>query len=637
MDVWLGAINLGFLYSFMAIGTFITYKIYNFPDITVDGTFTTGASITAIMVISGVNPFLALTASFLGGAIGGVFTGVIHTKFKINGLLAGILVMTGLYSVNLKIMGQANIPLLSTPGFVTAFDKYNPGLQSELWLFICLFSAMFIFWVIISLFFKTDFGISMRATGNNPIMVSANGVNENAYKIFGIALANGFVGLSGALVAQYQGFSDIGMGVGSIVASLAAVIIGEAIIKHRSIFLKVFSVILGSVVFRIMVALALMVGLDPNDLKLITAVFVLLTLVASGAFAFGKIKFPFKLQMALRPAYLLGGLILILTGFFIYSQFIKEKPKELVKIGIVLANDSAILTNTLEGFIEKMHQLGYKEGENCTILQSNANGDVPTINTILDNYINMGVDIYVPISTVSAQATINKIKDKPIVFATIANPFIIGAGKSETDHVKNITGVYGAMPVQELINVVRKLYTGKLKIGAIWNPSFANSVNNVGLLKTAITKDKNIEFVGATITSTAEVYQAAVSLVNKGIDIFFLVPDIYVFAAFESVYKAALKGKIPIVGGDVESLPRGALVVYGYEYAINGHQAAEMVDRIIRKEDPAGIPFQRNRQAVLGLNLDVAEKIGVIFPEELKHEANAVVEHNEFIKKFVNL
>jgi putative tryptophan/tyrosine transport system permease protein len=636
MEIWIGAINLGFLYSFMAIGTFITYKIYNFPDITVDGSFTTGASIAAVLVISGVNPFTALAAAFLGGVIAGLFTGIIHTRFKINGLLAGILVMTGLYSINLRIMGKSNIPLLSSPGFVNIFGQFNPGINSELWLFCCLTALMIFFWFIISVFFKTDFGVTMRAAGSNPLMVSANGVNENMLKIFGIALANGFVGLSGGLVAQYQGFSDIGMGVGSVVASLAAVIIGEAVIKHRSVFLRVFSVIAGSVIFRLMVALALLVGLDPNDLKLITAVFVLLTLVTTGAFSLKKLVLPSRVQKVFRPAYVAGALIFILLGYFLFSQFlVKKEEKHLTKIGVILPNDSEMLTNTLAGFLERMNQLGYKEGENCTILQLNANGDIPTLSSIVDNFINKGVDIYVPISTASTQAVINKIKDKPVVFATVANPFIIGAGKTDTDHPPNVTGIYGTMPMDGLIDLVRKMYPGKLRLGVIWNPSFPNSENNVEKLRSVIAKHKNIELIGATITGTGEVYQAAGSLINRGIDAFFLIPDINVFSAFDSVNKEALRGKVPIFTGDVERLADGALAVNGYEYIISGHQAAEVVDRIIRNESPAGIPFQRYRASTLGLNFDVAKKIGVTFPDEVISKANARFENNQITKKII--
>ncbi len=281
MDLWIGAINLGFLYAFMAIGTYITYKLYSFPDITIDGTFTTGAAVASILVVDGWNPLMVLPVAFLCGTIAGFVTGFIHTRFKVEGLLAGILVMTALYSVNLHIMGQSNIPLLNTPTFVSILESFNPGLNQEIWILIFLSAMMLLLWMVVSLFLKTDFGLTMRATGNNPQMVSAQGVSVNRFKVFGIALANGLVGISGAMVAQYQGFADIGMGIGSIIFSLAAVIIGEAILRHRSVFVKILGVILGSVIFRLAVAFALFLGMNPNDLKIITAIFVLLTIIAS--------------------------------------------------------------------------------------------------------------------------------------------------------------------------------------------------------------------------------------------------------------------------------------------------------------------------------------------------------------------
>ncbi|MRR17968.1 MAG: ABC transporter permease, partial [Deltaproteobacteria bacterium] len=275
MELWIGAVNLGFLYAFMAMGVFITFRIHDFPDITVDGSFVTGAAVTAVLIVAGVNPWLALAVSFFAASAAGAVTALIHTRFQIAGLLAGILVMTGLYSVNLRIMGRSNIPLLNEPGLIASLKALNPGLPYEVWLCLIFGSALLVFWLLISLFFRTDFGIAMRATGDNPSMAAASGIHVDGMKTIGIALANGLVGLSGSLIAQYQGFADIGMGIGSIVFGLAAVIIGETILPLKSIWAKTLSVIIGSIVFRFMVALALYVGLDPIDLKLITALFVL--------------------------------------------------------------------------------------------------------------------------------------------------------------------------------------------------------------------------------------------------------------------------------------------------------------------------------------------------------------------------
>lgn len=634
MELWIGAINLGFLYSFMGIGTFITYKIYNFPDITIEGSFTTGAAIASVLIIGDMDPFLVVLFSFFGGAAAGFTTGIIHTKFKINGLLAGIIVMTGIYSINLRIMEKSNIPLLNSPSFLIYFDKYNPGMNSELWLFFCLFIIMLLFWFLISVFFKTDFGLTMRAAGSNPQMVLANGVNENGLKVFGIALANGLVGVSGGLVSQYQGFADIGMGVGTVVASMAAVIIGEALIKHRSIFLKVFSVILGSIIFRLMVALALLVGLNPNDLKLITAAFVLLTLITTGVVTGKKKKISVDFikrnkKIAYTGAALIGVAVIALLSYQAINSI--EAPK-ITKIAIVLPNDSDMLTNTKEGFLSRMKELGYEEGKNCNFLYVNANGDIPTLNTIVDNFINQDVDLYLSVSTASTQAIFNKVKNKPIVFATVANPFIIGVGKTDNDHPDNVTGIYGSMPMGDLMKIAREIYPKKFRIGCIWNPSFPNSVDNVNRLRKVIADDKNIVFRGTTITSTNEVHQGALSLVNSGIDAFFLVPDICVYAAFDAVVKAASTVKVPIFSGDVERLPDGALAVYGFEYFISGVQAAEMVDKILKGTHPGKIPYEKYRAATLGLNYDMAAKFGITFPEHIVKRANAFYENGKLRK-----
>jgi putative ABC transport system permease protein len=287
MELWIGALNLGILYAFMTMGVFITFRIYDFPDITVDGSFTTGAAVTAVLLVAGINPFLSLLVAFLVGALAGCTTALIHTRLKINGLLAGILVMTGLYSINLHIMGRSNIPLLHQANFFSFITGIKPGFHDEIWTLLVLLLLIALFSIAVSVFFKTDLGISMWVTGNNPTMAAAAGINVDGMKIFGVGLANGLVAVSGGLVAQYQGFADIGMGIGTIVIGLAAVIIGESILRMRAMFAVVLSVIVGSVIFRFMIACALYVGLNPLDLKLLTAVFVLVTLILSKKVAVG--------------------------------------------------------------------------------------------------------------------------------------------------------------------------------------------------------------------------------------------------------------------------------------------------------------------------------------------------------------
>jgi putative ABC transport system permease protein len=293
MELWVGAINLGFLYAFLTIGMYLTSRVQNFPDITVDGTFATGAAVTAILLTSGWHPLLALIPAFFAGAVAGMCTGLIHTKLGTNGLLSGIIVMIGLYSINLHIMGRSNIPLLTTPNIFAMLEELNPVMNRDLWLCVSLAVILAAVWAVITLFLRTDFGIMLRATGDNEAMATASGIGVDTAKTFSIAFANGLVGLSGGLVAQYQGFADIGMGIGTVVIGLAAVIVGESVFRDNApwtrvmtkllgpIGLRVFSAVFGSLLFRLMIALALYAGMNPVDLKLLTALFVLATLVSA--------------------------------------------------------------------------------------------------------------------------------------------------------------------------------------------------------------------------------------------------------------------------------------------------------------------------------------------------------------------
>ena len=288
-------------------------------------------------------------------------------------------------------------------------------------------------------------------------------------------------------------------------------------------------------------------------------------------------------------------------------------------------SDHGLLNITRDSFIEELKRIGYKQGENCIIMLENANGDLPTVNTILDMFLKEQVDIVVPISTACTQAAINKIKDRPIVFATVANPFIVGAGKSETDHLPNVTGVYGWAPMDRTMKIVRQILPGKLKVGAIWDPAHANSVFNVSNLRKAVDAYDDITFAGVTITGSSEVYQAALYLVQKKIDAFVLSPDNIVYSAFESVVKAARPHNIPIFISDVERLADGALGALGYDYTISGIQAAQMVDRVLKGESPKNIPFERYKKITFGLNLETATKIGVEIPPAVIAKANTVL------------
>jgi len=636
MELWIGSINLGFLYGFLAFGMFISYKVFKFADITVDGSFTTGAAVAAVAVFSGFNPYIALAMGFVASAFAGFLTAVINTKFKINEMLAAILVMTGLYSVNLRIMKKSNVPLMNTPGFMDVFYAVNPGLNKELWLTVCLITFTSVFWILLSLFFKTNLGIAMRAAGSNPEMVKANGVNVDKFKILGIVLANGFFGLSGGLVAQYQGFADITMGIGSIVFGLAAVIIGESLIKSRSVFLTILSVVVGSLIFRLMFALALFAGLNPNDLKLIMAVFVLIILVASSALTLSQksadkksIKTFFaRNQKSVLVCFVI--LIVLVVTFFTVKDYLKEDVKR-TKIGIMIGSNADILINTRDGFISEMNKLGYVNGQNIEFIEMNANNDLPTLNAIADNFIKQKVDIVLTISTASTQAAYNKIKNIPVVFATVADPFILGVGSSDSSHAPNVTGVYGALPVDGFLDVVSKFFNKKFKIGTVWNPSFPNSVFYVDRIHEELHNRHEISFEGATITNSGDVYQAAMSLVHKNIDCFFLTPDITVFDSFESVSKVSEDSKIPIFTADVECLKKGALLVYGYEYQTSGWQAAHICDKILKGTNPADIPFEKYKTMTIGVNYDVARKLYISVPAGIKNIANRIFENGQII------
>jgi len=635
MELWIGAVNLGVLYAFMAIGTYITYKLYSFPDITIDSTFTTGAAVASILIVDGWNPFLVIPVAFSVGFLAGFVTGFIHTRFKIEGLLSGILVMTGLYSVNLHIMGKSNVPLMNNQTFVSILARMNPGINEEIWTCIFLAMIMIVFWMVISLFLSTDFGLTMRATGNNPVMIAAQGVSVNRMKIFGISLSNGFVGISGALVAQYQGFADIGMGIGSIIFSLASVIIGEAVLRHRSMFLKILGVILGSIIFRLAVALALHLGLNPNDLKIITAVFVLLTIITTNSFGStegGKlIRFLRRNKWILKSVTFLS-ILGVIIWIIIQINFPVSDEKRMTKIGLILANQSSLLVNTRNGFYDEINKLGYVPGKNCDILELNAEGDIPTNRAIVDHLVSEDIDVFVPVSTASTQATISKVKDKPVVFATVADPFIIGAGRSEVDHQPNVTGVYGSAPVFDLLKIFAGLYPGRQKIGTIYNPAYPNTKVNLGDFLKALGSFPMITLEEVAVSGTSDVMQAAQSLASKNIKAFILINDLTVFNSLESVVRVSRQKNIPIFTNDAERLNDGVLLVYGYEYYVSGMQAARLVDRILKGENPAKIPFEKYRIITYGVNYDVAKDLGIAIPPAIRKAAGASVMNGKLVK-----
>jgi len=275
MDFYATAIIQGLGFAALGLGIFISLKIFNIPDITTDGSYTLGGALTAVMLIHNIHPYAVLPAAILAGAAAGVATGLIHTKLNINPLLSGILVMTGLFSINLEIMGRSNIPLIETGNIFKDFSlSDNIYFNQLLIMSIVLLMLVMIFrWLL-----KTDFGIAMRATGNSEQMVTASGVNIRTMKIIGLAMANACTALSGYLMVQFQGFADINMGIGIVISGLGSVMISESFLRFsrtKKIVLQLVLVISGSIVFRLILAVALSWGLNPNYLKLVTAIIVL--------------------------------------------------------------------------------------------------------------------------------------------------------------------------------------------------------------------------------------------------------------------------------------------------------------------------------------------------------------------------
>ena len=270
------AVELGLLYAIIALGVYLTFRILDFADLTVDGSFTTGAAVVAVAIINGYDPIVATAAAFVSGMMAGAVTGVLHTKANIDGLLAGILTQIGLYSINLRIMGKANLPMLQTDTVFTLGSGL--GLDKQLTVLVVGFVVVLVVSVLCYWFFGTEIGAAVRATGYNPHMIRANGVNTDHTIILGLLLSNGLVAISGALVAQSNGFADVGMGVGTIVIGLASVIIGEVLFGTRSFKNCLISVILGSIVYRAVIAVVLQMGMPPNDLKLFTAILVAIAL-----------------------------------------------------------------------------------------------------------------------------------------------------------------------------------------------------------------------------------------------------------------------------------------------------------------------------------------------------------------------
>lgn len=262
----LGTLEQSFIFAVMVLGVYISYKILDFPDMTVDGSFPLGAAVAAASIVKGLNPVLALILAMAAGAAAGFITGMIHVKLRVTNLLAGIIVMTGLYSINLRIMGKSNIPLFSVK------HLFNGNISA----IVVVGVILLIVKLGIDFLLKTKFGFALKALGDNESLIISLGLNEKTLKIYGLMLANSLVALSGAVLAQYQGFADVGMGTGTIITGLASIIIGDALLGKKKAIKISMMVIFGTIIYRTIIALSLKVGMNASDLKLITSALVVI-------------------------------------------------------------------------------------------------------------------------------------------------------------------------------------------------------------------------------------------------------------------------------------------------------------------------------------------------------------------------
>lgn len=273
-----GAVNQGILWGIMALGVYITFRLLDFADLTVDGSFATGGAVCAISLTAGIHPIIAIIMAVIAGFAAGFITGFLHTKCEIPAILAGILTQIGLYSINLRIMGRSNTPLLQVDNlFKDLGSSLNIPTAWVTFIIGLVFTVIVI--AICYWYFGTEIGSAIRATGNNEKMVRSLGVNTNTTKILGLMISNGLIAMSGALVTQSQGYADVKMGIGAIVIGLASIVIGEVIFGRKGGFaVRLLSIVVGSIIYRLIVAVVLQMGMNTDDLKLLTAILVAVAL-----------------------------------------------------------------------------------------------------------------------------------------------------------------------------------------------------------------------------------------------------------------------------------------------------------------------------------------------------------------------
>lgn len=280
LEFLISVLEQGLIFSIVSLGVYITYKILDFPDLSVDGTFPLGAAVTSLCISNGINPFIACTLAVAAGMIGGLITGLLHVKLKITNLLSGILVMIGLYSVNLRVMGKSNVSFFNFDTIFTVSKFMNPIIL------IAIFAIGVK--VLLDVFLKTKIGFMLKAVGDNEQLVTSLGVNKDNVKIIGLMISNGIVALGGAIMAQHQGYAAVGMGTGTVVIGLAAVILGEAVLKKLKFVKATTMALIGAVLYKLAIGGALRMGLSPSDLKLVTAIIVIAVLGAN------NLSFSFK-------------------------------------------------------------------------------------------------------------------------------------------------------------------------------------------------------------------------------------------------------------------------------------------------------------------------------------------------------
>ena len=291
MSFLLGILEQGLIIAVAALGVYITYSILDFPDLSVDGTFTLGAAVSVVAIINDINPFLSLILAFIAGTLGGLITGILHVKFNITSLLSGILVMGGLYSINLRIMDKANLPIFNKESIFSSNNKL-----------VVIMIIAIIIKIVMDLIFKTKFGFILKATGDNETLVTTLAVSAGKIKIIALMVANGFVSLSGAMMAQYQNFADITMGVGFVTMALAAIILGQSVFKSEKLLRPTTVVIIGAILYKLIIGLALKANFPATDVKLITSIIVISAIVVNNNKFSGSFKKKFKVSSTGKPS-----------------------------------------------------------------------------------------------------------------------------------------------------------------------------------------------------------------------------------------------------------------------------------------------------------------------------------------------